>query len=55
MSKVISFGALFLVDCDGPIAEALSTRILEVSIAAGGSITAEHGVGQDKKKQTKRK
>lgn len=31
-------------------AEALSTRILEVCLAAGGSITGEHGVGEDKKK-----
>jgi glycolate oxidase len=31
-------------------AEALSTKILEVCLAAGGSITGEHGVGEDKKK-----
>jgi glycolate oxidase len=31
-------------------AETLSTRILEVCLAAGGSITGEHGVGEDKKK-----
>jgi glycolate oxidase len=31
-------------------AEALSTNILELCIAAGGSITGEHGVGEDKKK-----
>src|SRR5262249_31355878 len=31
-------------------AEALSTRILDLCIAAGGSITGEHGVGEDKKK-----
>jgi len=31
-------------------AEELSTRILEVCLAAGGSITGEHGVGEDKKK-----
>jgi glycolate oxidase len=31
-------------------AEALSERILELCIEAGGSITGEHGVGQDKKK-----
>jgi glycolate oxidase len=31
-------------------AEALSSRILELCIAAGGSITGEHGVGEDKKK-----
>jgi glycolate oxidase len=31
-------------------AEALSTRILEACLAAGGSITGEHGVGEDKKK-----
>ena len=30
-------------------AEALSHRILEICIAAGGSITGEHGVGEDKK------
>ena len=30
-------------------AEALSYRILEICIAAGGSITGEHGVGEDKK------
>ena len=30
-------------------AEALSARILDLCIAAGGSITGEHGVGQDKK------
>ena len=30
-------------------AEALSSNILELCIAAGGSITGEHGVGQDKK------
>ncbi len=30
-------------------AEALSSRILELCIAAGGSITGEHGVGEDKK------
>ncbi|GAC1665978.1 MAG: FAD-linked oxidase C-terminal domain-containing protein [Candidatus Acidiferrum sp.] len=30
-------------------AEALSYRILELCIAAGGSITGEHGVGEDKK------
>ena len=32
------------------VAEALSNRILEVCLAAGGSITGEHGVGEDKKK-----
>ncbi|HYL65318.1 MAG TPA: FAD-linked oxidase C-terminal domain-containing protein [Candidatus Methylomirabilis sp.] len=32
------------------VAESLSNRILEVCIAAGGSITGEHGVGEDKKK-----
>ncbi|MGC1615355.1 MAG: FAD-linked oxidase C-terminal domain-containing protein [Candidatus Acidiferrum sp.] len=31
-------------------AEALSNLILEICIAAGGSITGEHGVGEDKKK-----
>jgi glycolate oxidase len=31
-------------------AEALSGKILELCIAAGGSITGEHGVGEDKKK-----
>jgi glycolate oxidase len=31
-------------------AESLSTNILELCIAAGGSITGEHGVGEDKKK-----
>ncbi len=31
-------------------AEALSNSILELGIAAGGSITGEHGVGEDKKK-----
>jgi len=31
-------------------AEALSFQILELCIAAGGSITGEHGVGEDKKK-----
>jgi glycolate oxidase len=30
-------------------AEALSYKILELCIAAGGSITGEHGVGEDKK------
>ncbi|MGH9303701.1 MAG: FAD-linked oxidase C-terminal domain-containing protein, partial [Acidimicrobiales bacterium] len=30
-------------------AEALSARILEVCLSHGGSITGEHGVGQDKK------
>ncbi len=30
-------------------AEALSYQILEICIAAGGSITGEHGVGEDKK------
>ena len=30
-------------------AEALSAQILELCIAAGGSITGEHGVGEDKK------
>jgi glycolate oxidase len=30
-------------------AEALSSKILEICIAAGGSITGEHGVGEDKK------
>jgi glycolate oxidase len=32
------------------IAETLSSAILELCIAAGGSITGEHGVGEDKKK-----
>ena len=32
------------------IAEKLSNRILELCLAAGGSITGEHGVGEDKKK-----
>src|ERR1700676_1564807 len=32
------------------LAEALSSRILELCIAAGGSITGEHGGGEDKKK-----
>src|SRR3989440_44126 len=31
-------------------AEALSSQILELCIAAGGAITGEHGVGEDKKK-----
>ncbi len=31
-------------------AEALSSKILEICIAAGGSITGEHGVGEDKKR-----
>lgn len=31
-------------------AEALSATILELCIAAGGSITGEHGVGEDKKR-----
>ena len=31
-------------------AEALSVRILDLCIAAGGSITGEHGVGEDKKR-----
>jgi glycolate oxidase len=31
-------------------AEALSYKILELCIAAGGSITGEHGVGEDKKR-----
>ena len=31
-------------------AEALSSRILELCLAAGGSITGEHGVGEDKKR-----
>jgi glycolate oxidase len=31
-------------------AEILSSQILELCIAAGGSITGEHGVGEDKKK-----
>ncbi len=30
-------------------AEALSQKILEICVAAGGSITGEHGVGEDKK------
>ena len=30
-------------------AESLSFRILELCIAAGGSITGEHGVGEEKK------
>jgi len=32
------------------VAEGLSSKILELCIAAGGSITGEHGVGEDKKK-----
>ena len=32
------------------MAEKLSNRILELCLAAGGSITGEHGVGEDKKK-----
>jgi glycolate oxidase len=32
------------------LAEGLSSRILELCIEAGGSITGEHGVGEDKKK-----
>lgn len=32
------------------IAKVLSSRILELCIAAGGSITGEHGVGEDKKR-----
>jgi glycolate oxidase len=31
-------------------AGALSAKILELCIAAGGSITGEHGVGEDKKR-----
>src|SRR5262249_31655338 len=31
-------------------AEALSAKILDLCIAAGGSITGEHGAGEDKKK-----
>jgi glycolate oxidase len=32
------------------VAEKLSNRIVELCLAAGGSITGEHGVGEDKKK-----
>ncbi len=32
------------------VAEKLSNQILELCLAAGGSITGEHGVGEDKKK-----
>jgi glycolate oxidase len=32
------------------VAEALSSKILELCLAAGGSITGEHGVGEDKKR-----
>jgi glycolate oxidase len=35
-------------------AEALSYRILELCLAAGGSITGEHGVGEDKKRMMPR-
>jgi glycolate oxidase len=35
-------------------AEALSYKILEICIAAGGSITGEHGVGEDKKRAMSR-
>ncbi len=31
-------------------AESLSNKILEICLAAGGSITGEHGVGEDKKR-----
>lgn len=31
-------------------AEALSNRILEICLSVGGSITGEHGIGEDKKK-----
>ena len=44
---------LVLYDCRIPgqeqSAEALSLQILELCIAAGGSITGEHGVGEEKK------
>ena len=35
-------------------AEALSMRILELCLAAGGSITGEHGVGEEKKRMMPR-
>ena len=38
------------IDGQEKAAEALSARILELCIEAGGSITGEHGVGEDKKK-----
>src|SRR5207245_3440483 len=38
------------ISCQEKAAEALSAQILELCIAAGGSITGEHGVGEDKKK-----
>ncbi|HEY1481457.1 MAG TPA: FAD-linked oxidase C-terminal domain-containing protein [Candidatus Acidoferrum sp.] len=38
------------IDGQEQAAEALSYRILELCIAAGGSITGEHGVGEEKKK-----
>jgi glycolate oxidase len=38
------------IDWQEQAAEALSYRILELCIAAGGSITGEHGVGEEKKK-----
>jgi glycolate oxidase len=37
------------IDGQEAAAEALSYKILEICIAAGGSITGEHGVGEDKK------
>jgi glycolate oxidase len=38
------------IDGQEAAAEALSYKILEICIAAGGSITGEHGVGEDKKR-----
>lgn len=45
---------LVLYDCRIPgqehAAEKLANRILELCVAAGGSLTGEHGIGEDKKK-----
>jgi len=38
------------IDGQEESAKVLSSRILELCIAAGGSITGEHGVGEDKKR-----
>jgi glycolate oxidase len=38
------------IDGQEAAAEVLSYKILEICIAAGGSITGEHGVGEDKKR-----
>ena len=47
--RLLWFCMIGALPAEEAAAEALSTRIVELCIEKGGSITGEHGVGEEKK------